>query len=501
MVFRGDLARFMGDDTRHIDLEHAFRAGGTTAALWKVYQSCVAHPGIAWLICRYSDGDTQSILRPTWRAVLDKAGCQPAWDPAAQCDKLPNGSVVHIFGLKAQDEISRYGKIRGRTLAGVYVDQAEELPHDIFLELIGRLSQPGYPHQLILTPNPPDENHWLAREFPEERPVAGRKYYSVPIYANAQNLSPETITHLEQAYPPSHPKHRSALLGKRGLNVIGRPVYGGDPDRGQPPLFDRRRHERPLAMNGNLPALESIDFGKHHPAVVWGQMTPYGGLHLLGGIMGQDLFLKDFVRALIRYRASWFPGALEVQTCCDPAGSHASSQGLDHNGVEVLREFGLDPRCVQNANAPNVRLAMVERIASYMRERTPEGEAFGIESDPEHWLLLNAEGTVRPWKFLADGFEAGYVWDQHFVSVGSKQMRKPKKDGWYEHGQNCVEYMELSFGGAQVSVAQSEHRADRVRQQALRIAQVDRDADEVSRRAVVLGYRGGRRVGSRRGGY
>ena len=32
------------------------------------------------------------------------------------------------------------------------------------------------------------------------------------------------------------------------------------------------------------------------------------------------------------------------------------------------------------------------------------------------------------------------------MSVGSKQVRKPKKDGWFEHGQNCHEYRELNFG-------------------------------------------------------
>jgi hypothetical protein len=32
------------------------------------------------------------------------------------------------------------------------------------------------------------------------------------------------------------------------------------------------------------------------------------------------------------------------------------------------------------------------------------------------------------------------------VSVGNKQVRKPKKDGWYEHGQNCAEYLEANFG-------------------------------------------------------
>jgi hypothetical protein len=34
------------------------------------------------------------------------------------------------------------------------------------------------------------------------------------------------------------------------------------------------------------------------------------------------------------------------------------------------------------------------------------------------------------------------------VSVGNKQVRKPKQDGWYEHGQVCAQYLELNFGSA-----------------------------------------------------
>jgi len=484
VIFRGVLAEFMADETRLLDLEGGFRAAKTTTALWKVYRSCLEHPGIAWLICRYSDGDTQSKLKPAWRQILSQAGVLPIWDPAAQCDTLPNGSQVYLFGLKAQDEVSRYGKIRGMTLAGIYVDQAEELPHDLFLELIGRLSQIAMPHQLLLTPNPPDENHWLAREFPETNHLKDRRYYSVPIYANAANLPEEAIRGLEQAYPPAHPKHRSAVLGKRGLNVIGQPVYGGDPERGLAPMFNRALHVRRLTMNPQLPLCESIDFGKHHPCVVWAQFTPYGGLHLLGGVMGQNLFLQDFVPLLLRWRAEWFPTPLQVLTCCDPAGSHDNSQGIDQNGVSVLRDFGISPQFVENANAPNIRAAMVERLASYMRRRTPQGEAFGVND--EHWLLVSAE-TVRPWAFLTDGFEAGYVWDAHWVSVGSKQMRKPRKDGWYEHGQNCTEYLELSFGGAQPSVEQRERHAEHQVQAAVRRAQRDVDPYDV-------------RVGMRRGG-
>ena len=476
MVWRGVTADFMQDTTRHVDFEGAFRVGKTTAALWKVFNSCLEHPGIQWLICRYSDGDTQTKLKPPWRAICDKAGVAIQWDSTELCDVFPavdgQQSKVYIFGIKAQDQTSRYGKFRGMTLAGIYNDQTEELPHDVFLEMMGRLSQPGFPHQLLLTPNPPDENHWLATEFPEDNHLLGRKYYSAPIHANAHNLPDETIPGLIAAYPPSHPKHRSAVLGKRGLNVIGKPVYGGDPEKGLQPMFTRALHVRALAYTPGLPLGEAIDFGKHHPCVVWAQYTPWNQLLLLGGLMGQNLYLEDFAPLIKLYRAQWFPDVPYVQTCCDPAGSHNNSQGVRNNGLQVLQDHGFAPRFIDNSNAPDVRLAMVERLAAYMRKRTPQGEAFGVAADPQRWLLISPD-TVKPWPFLADGFEAGYVWDEHFVSVGSKQIRKPKKDGWYEHGQNCCEYLELNFGGAQPTAAQVERQAARAVAQQARQAQRD----------------------------
>ena len=487
MVWRGVVSEFMRDTTRLVDLEGAFRAGKTTAGVWKVLTACLENPGMVWLVCRYSDGDTQSKLKPVWRNALRQCGITPAWDPAEHCDVLPNGSRVYIFGLKTQDQVGRYAKLRGMTLGGALVDQAEELPHDVFLELIGRLSQPGVPHQIILTPNPPDENHWLAREFPEDNHLRGRKYYSVPIYANSHNIAEEAIQGLEAAYPPSHPKHRSAVLGKRGLNVIGMPVYGGDPEKGMAPAFKRALHVRLLGVNPQLPLCESLDFGKHHPCVVWGQYTPWGQMLLLGGLMGQNLYLEDFAPLILQYRQRWFPNLPFTQTCCDPAGSHNNSQGVRSNALQILREHGITPRYKDNSNAPDVRLAMVERMAAYMRKRTPQGEAFGVEANPQRWLLISPD-KVGSWPFVADGFEAGYVWDEHYVSVGSKQMRKPKKDGWYEHGMNACEYLELNFGGSQPSVERVERRGARAAQAALKRSQRDDDPFRWQRSA---GGRGG----------
>ena len=463
MVWKGPVAEFLEDPTEQIDLEGAIRSGKTTAALWKVLNSCLAHPGIHWLICRYSDGDTSSKLRPVFEQIAYEAGVPLTWHHDRKYYMLPNEARVYAFGLKAQTLAERYAKFRGVTLASIYNDQTEELPYDIYQELIGRLSQRGYPQQIVLTPNPMDDDSWLATEFPEDNHIRHRKYFRVSIYDNAHNLDLETVERLERVYPPGHVKYGPMLLGLRGMNVTGQPVYGAvNVHEPETAAFQRSRHERPLDMDPSLPLYESIDYGKHHPCVVWAQYTPWGDLHALGGVMGHHLYLEDFAPIVQQYRTRWFPNALEIATCCDPAGAHDNSQGLKQNGVSVLTDHGFSPTYKPDSNSPAVRLGMIERIAGHMRRRSPRGESFGI--DRERWVRVSASAAI-PHRFLADGCEAGYVWDPRLISVGSKQMRRPKKDGWFEHGQNCLEYLEHNYGGVQPTLEQTVQHAASVRAQ------------------------------------
>ncbi len=109
-----------------------------------------------------------------------------------------------------------------------------------------------------------------------------------------------------------------------------------------------------------------------------------------------------------------------------------------------------------------------------------------MEANPERWIIVSPD-TVKTWHFLADGLEAGYVWDDHLVSVGSKQVRKPKKDGWYEHGQNCLEYLELNFGGVRPSEQQVLRTRQRIASQQLKAAQRDTDPFKWQRQAQSRG--------------
>jgi hypothetical protein len=438
MRWRGKQWDALQDATHALDIEGALRASKTTICLWKELNALVAHPGIHTMLARWTEDATQSILKPIWRTILSAAGLTVKWNPLEHYDELENGARAYIRGLKAQDQQTRYGKFRGLTLARAYIDQAEELPRDIYHELKARLSQKGFPHQIVISPQAVDESHWIAKEFPADNALVNRRYIPLSVYDNAHNLDAETIRNLEETFPLGHPKRQTLLEGRRGMNVVGDPVYGG--------AFNRRLHERALAYNPKLPLEEAIDFGKHHPCWVARQVDPFGAVLFVGGIQGEDLFLDDFMRVVTRYREEWFPGVTDLKTCCDPAGSHQSSMGLRQNGVEILRAH-YPPRhrihYVDNSNAPDVRLAMIEELARAMRQRTPTGEGFGVDKD--RWRVVSSRrGTIEE-KFFADALEAGYCWDDHTISVAHKPQRQAKKDGWYEHGANCAEYLQLNF--------------------------------------------------------
>ncbi len=437
MVWAGPIGRFMRDTTPEICLEGALSSGKTTACLWKVWNSLQEHPGIEWWIGRYGDGETQTKIRPAFEQVCQEGGELPTWDAQSLAYQFSNGSKCYTYGLKSPDALSRYSKMRGMGVAGIYNDQTEELPEDFSLELRLRLRQPGYPHQLIFSPNPPNVTHWLAQQFPDDNRIVGRKYYAISIYDNQHNLPAELLRSALLAYPHEHAKHRSVIQGKRGMNVTGEPVYKG--------AFVRALHETEVQYDPQLPLEMALDFGKHHPCAVFRQVSPLGQVRFLGGILGQSLYLDDFLEIVLRLRGSWFPQPVSIRECCDPAGAADTSHGTS-GAVKVLRDKGVRAVYVPDSNSPAVRLAMVERMASTMRRRAADrSEAFVINNDPERWLTMSEKATV-PDRFLADGFEAGYVWDEHMVSVGNKQVRRPKKDGWYEHGQNCAEYLELNFG-------------------------------------------------------
>lgn len=438
--WRGKQSALLRDTTTvETCVEGAIRSGKTTVCLWRELEALLAAPGIYGLLARWSEKHLFGLLVPLWRAACHEAGIELRWNARESYDEMvATGSRMYLRGLKSQDAVQRYAAFRGLTLSRAYIDQAEESAEDVYLELVGRLSQPGYAHQITISPQSVDQGHWIAKRFPETLVATpARRYVSLGLRDNAHNLGLATVERLEALYPEGHPKHRTLILGRRGMNVTGAPVYGG--------AFSAAAHRAPVAFNSSLPLEMALDFGKHHPCVVYRQVSAFGQVRFLAGVLGQDMYLDDFIAVVKEHEGRWFREAAEIKRCCDPAGTTDTSQGT-RGAVTMLKAAEWRMRWVADSNSPAVRLAMVERYAAKMRKRCADrSESIQVNSDPERWLRVSATDVVQD-QFVADGFEAGYVWSPHMVSVGRKQVRMPLKDGWYEHGMNCAEYLELNFG-------------------------------------------------------
>ncbi len=457
LTFQGIHQEILDDETEEIDVEGARMSAKTWTISEKLRLSCLKYPGIWWLACRYSGTETDNQLRPQFMMVCRKQGTDIEWhdDESAYWFPEKDGKVskVFAFGLKTQSKDQRYAKIRGSGFAGVWNDQSEELPEDIGTEIRALVRQPGFPHQLIFSPNPPGEEHFLADQFPDTANPPGRKLYRLSLYDNRHNLDRGTIEKMEAAYPRTHAKHKSLILGLRGPNIQGTPVYEG--------AFRREDHIAPLRYDPNSQLLESFHAGQHHPSWLVAQRSHFGGIHLLCGIIGKKLFLEDFLPLVDRYREEWFEGARSL-ICCDPPPS--ADDSLRYTSVNILRDHGLALRWRDNSNSPDVRESVIQTIGGMMKRRMGNGQGFLINADESRWIMAS-HAVTKPTKLFVDACEGSYVWDEYLVSVGSKKVRQPKVDQWLEGSQRCMENIVLNFFAGKRSEDELEQQRRKTREQ------------------------------------
>ena len=438
-----------GGPIQFVDYEGAVRAGKTTAPCAKVCDYAMEYPGIHLCLSRWKDTDLFGQVVPAWRDMARQYGLQIKWHPDEQYDEVVGyGSRVYLRALHTNELDSRYSKLAGMTLAVLWIDQPEEVPQDVYQAYVpARLSQPDYPHEVWLTPNPVDEtDHWIAKDFPtnpDELP-ANHHYIHTSLYDNVAGVGEQYIRDMEDRYPKGHALRRRFVEGLRGLSVVGEPVYGG--------VFSRPLHVTDTAeFTPSLPLLESWDFGHRHPAVLWSQFTP-NGWTVLGEVQGTNQFIEEFAPRVLQERAALFGDALEVWTCCDPAGAQHNSQGTRYSAVDVLRDFKIYPRWTGGSNSPTQRDAAIQalsRALTRLQHKHPS-----VQIHPRCRLYI-------------DGLEAGYVWDERSISnTVSPNTRRPRKDGTYDHLQNCGEYTWLNFGAAhmsQIDTARQERTLERKR--------------------------------------
>lgn len=429
--------------TPEILVEGSLNCAKTTLWLDKEIDALLKWPRIKTLMFRWSQDAVNTKLRPAFEELLAIRGLTAEWDSRTNRYTMENGSIVYMFGLKAVSMVEQMNKIRGLGISRVGGDQVEEVAPAVAGELRGRLRpdltattilKTQFPFQLIFVSNSEDDDHWISKEFPTDNRIKGRKCFQLSVFDN-RHLPQASVDSLLRQFPEDHPRHRTMVLGKRGPRVYGVPVFEG--------LYRKDLHWRALDIQADTPILEAFECGKHNPVWVFGQALQGDGLAILGGIFGLGMVLEDFMPLVLRYRTEWLKGTT-IKTCTSPPGSEVG--GTRYTLLNILkRTLTIVPRYQDGGNAPNVRLAMIENISGYLRRRNVKNqECLGINNAESRFIIASKDGQ-RLSPFVHHAHEGGYSWNEHFVSVGDKEVRQPREDDKFANIMHAIESIELNF--------------------------------------------------------
>ncbi len=267
---------------------------------------------------------------------------------------------------------------------------------------------------------------------------------------------------MEAAYPPTHAKYKSLILGMRGPNISGPPVYEH--------AFLRALNVEPVRLEIDSPLLEAIHFGQKHPVWVAAQRSYFGGLSVLGSIIGKKMFLDDFLQIVLKHRSEWFSDVREIKTCCDPPPAKGA-ESVRFSNIAILKEFGFAPKWMPNSTAPDVRESIIQSIGAMMKRRHGAHPAFRINAEPSRFLMASTESIKRT-SIFTDSIEGSYVWDDDgskdkLVSVSNKKTRQPKYDDLIEGSMRCIENIVSNYCALQITDEEKSRRLAEQRKQAV----------------------------------
>ena len=458
-------------EERCIDVEGSPRSAKSWGIGFWIWKLVYKYPGIQVFYCRYKDDDLVT-LRDVWSkvSVYFPDYLQPKWNSSDQSWDFPNHSRVLLSSLRVSEGATAaaiHGKYKGKTIAVVIIEEAQEVPWANYLGLKERLSQSktpagepfNYPLKIVLVHNSVDEDHWIAKEeFPlgsddETCNKPGHLHLRADLYSNGANLGPNVLAGYEQDYPADHPLRRTVIEGKRGVTLLGDPVYRHAFKR----PFHVAQHRIPIA--NYYPLLEGWDFGQHKPAVVWAQYIRHlAAFRILGAVKGSDVFLELFAPKVLELRNRLFGAeGYTIRSWCDPTGA-IGNQGMQHTAVSHLHDLGIpaQPAKAQSGrdgNDPEVRDKAIQTLGGYMHRVAVDGsQAFQVSPTCVEIHLEDGVWQEKDTHLLVAAFEVGYIWSKGAISDAHPNIRKPQKGTRFDDLMNALEYI---VTGEQIPAAPS----------------------------------------------
>jgi len=384
-------------------------AGKTLAGCWEALDVSMAYPRNFGLIARKTYRELEDSTKRTFFEI-----CPPqlikSYRARDDMVTLINDSVIIFRSLDDPN------KFRSINLGWFYIDEASEIDdEDVANMLVGRLRLSHVPWRGgWFTSNPSHVEHWLHDWF-VKRGATNLRYFMVTArtYDNPY-LPKEYVEHLESEY--SAQWIRRYLMGEFGFIIKGTPVF---------PNFNENLHVvKGLTWMPDRPIFRAWDFGWHHPAVLFGQVGPDRSWHLLHEMMGDKILINRFAEEVVSKSAQLFPGSNFIDVG-DPAGNQHNDKS-DKTSIQLLKEK--HDITVTARRQPKKRvIELIDQRMTMIRK--------GKDSDVRPMLQVN--GPTCP--ILVEGFLGGYAWPK--AKDGKIYKEEPMEDGWFEHLQDCAQYM------------------------------------------------------------
>ena len=264
---------------------------------------------------------------------------------------------VHLFFI-GMDTFGDLNKFQGFKAGRLWIEEpapvvdvsggvaaaSAGLPVEVFGVGATSLRQIGVPSRVVITMNPPDEEHWtlklaerlkdLQRERPEFRDVRMRVFDIAP--GENKHITEEQRRGWEAAL----------IMAGRG-DVVTRLIHGkvGFVQMGEAvtPEYADELHlaKFPLPIRENLEVQRLWDFGLN-PTCVWTQVMPSGTWHILGCRVGDNVGMEQFSQLSVLPWERRFlkdPSAFTFRDIGDPAGMQREQSNSEQSAVTILQEY------------------------------------------------------------------------------------------------------------------------------------------------------------------
>lgn len=383
----------------------AWRAGKTFAGCQEALKKSILYPGNCGLIGRKDFTDLRDTTLKTFLEVCPEDFIQ-TYNKTEHHIVFVNGSELYFRELK---DGAGLGSLN---LGWFYIDEAEEIEEGIFERLKGRLSLKNAGKTSgWLTTNPPNENHWIFRQFELSHDI---DYFTVhaSTYENKEYLPTGYIEDLEKLPSSWRKKY---LEGHYGFTPDGVPYFQG---------YQEYLHKRTLDWNSSLPLHCGWDSGRRHPAFV---ATQWDGKYwkILAEILGSNIGIEQFVDTqVIPLINTKFKGA----NCIHYGGPEylQVNDKSDYTSNQILQSKGI--RLHIKHSEYSLRKQIIEKKINSIIDGAP---------------CLQVDNSCR---IINDGFLGGYRYPtlREGQEAGIKKDL-PWKDGFYDHLHEALQYIAVNL--------------------------------------------------------